>query len=318
MNLTPAPLYDDVADGPEGGRAYWLTTSDNVRIRIGVWGGGDKGTVLLFPGRTEFIEKYGAAAKGFLERGFSTVAIDWRGQGLADRALDNRQIGHVDEFQDFQKDVDAVMAALPELGLSDNLSLFAHSMGGNIGLRALMNGLKVNAAAFSGPMWGIALDPFSRGLAWTLSSLIRKTSWETLLTPTTSDQSYVLINPFEGNLLTRDEAMYDGMKQQLISYPDLGLGGPSLAWINEALKECRDLSQMASPDVPSITFLGTNERIVDQNYVRDRMKRWPKGELHIIEGGEHEVVMDYPHVQAEVLDAAVALYEAATAGAAAA
>ena len=116
MSLSPAPLHTEIANGPDDGRAYWLTTPDGVRIRIGVWGGGDKGTVLLFPGRTEFVEKYGVTAKGFLERGFSTVAIDWRGQGLADRALDNRLIGHVDDFLDYQKDVEAVLAALPDLG----------------------------------------------------------------------------------------------------------------------------------------------------------------------------------------------------------
>jgi len=53
---------------------------------VGHWTGQHvKGTVLLFPGRTEYIEKYGPAAADFLARGFATVVIDWRGQGLADR-----------------------------------------------------------------------------------------------------------------------------------------------------------------------------------------------------------------------------------------
>ena len=308
MSLAPAPFHAGVADGPDGGRAYWLTTSDGVRIRIGVWSGGAKGTVLLFPGRTEFIEKYGAAAKGFMERGFSTVAIDWRGQGLADRALENRLIGHVDEFSEYQKDIAAVLAALPELNLPDPTGLFAHSMGGCIGLRALMDGLPVDAAVFTGPMWGIALDPMRRSAGWALSTLSRSTSFEKLMAPGTSGQSYVLAQPFEDNMLTRDESMYEGMRRQLIEHPDLALGGPSFAWLNEALKECRALSLSPTPNVPAITFLGTNERIVDTKEIHDRMARWHNGELRMIEGGEHEVVMDLPDVQAQVYDAAVELF----------
>ena len=308
MSLTPAPFYADVADGPEGGCAYWLTTSDGVRIRIGVWGGGNKGTVLLFPGRTEYVEKYGAAAKGFMERGFSTVAIDWRGQGLADRALKNRLIGHVDQFKEYQKDIAAVLAALPELDLPDPMGLLAHSMGGCIGLRALMEGLPVDAAVFTGPMWGIALDPLRRGAGWALSTLSRQTKFEKLLAPGTLEQPYVLAQPFNDNMLTRDEGMYEGMRRQLTTYPDLALGGPSIAWINEALKECRALSLSPTPNVPTLTFLGTNERIVDTDAIHDRMSRWHNGELRIVEGGEHEVAMDLPDVQAEVYDAAVELF----------
>ena len=58
----PAPFHADLAEGPAGGHALWVNTSDGVRIRIGLWPAGEKGTVLLLPGRTEYIEKYGRAA----------------------------------------------------------------------------------------------------------------------------------------------------------------------------------------------------------------------------------------------------------------
>ena len=100
MDLTPAPFFEDVAGGPPGGAAWWLTTSDEKRIRVGLWPTNaeePRGTVLLFPGRTEYIEKYGRTAQELAERGFATLAIDWRGQGLSDRMLDDPRIGHVDQ-----------------------------------------------------------------------------------------------------------------------------------------------------------------------------------------------------------------------------
>ena len=101
--MDAAPLYSDVAKGPEGGSAYWLTTSDGVRIRIGVWGPKDTasaGTILLFPGRTEYIEKYGEAAGVFAQAGYTTVSVAWRGQGLAERLLPERDKGPVGRFAD--------------------------------------------------------------------------------------------------------------------------------------------------------------------------------------------------------------------------
>ena len=37
MDLSPAPFFEDVAGGPAGGAAHWLTTSDGTRIRVGHW-----------------------------------------------------------------------------------------------------------------------------------------------------------------------------------------------------------------------------------------------------------------------------------------
>ena len=99
MTLSEAPLFTDVAPAPLAGTAYWTHASDGVRIRLGIFQPKDaKGTVLLFPGRTEYVEKYAPAAGDLAQRGFATIVVDWRGQGLADRLLDDKRIGHVDLF----------------------------------------------------------------------------------------------------------------------------------------------------------------------------------------------------------------------------
>lgn len=173
MSLSAAPLFTDVHPAPLDGMAFWATAADGVRIRLGVWQPNTaKGTVLLFPGRTEYIEKYAPSAGDLAKRGFATIAVDWRGQGLADRLLDNGRMGHVDAFSDYQRDVNAVVAAARELGLPEPFFLLGHSMGGCIGLRALYEGLPVRAAAFSGPMWGIRISAHLRPVAWALGRMM--------------------------------------------------------------------------------------------------------------------------------------------------
>ena len=91
---------------------------------------------MMFPGRTEYIEKYGDCAAEFTGRGFAFLAVDWRGQGLADRLLDDVRVGHVDQFTDYQHDVQATLDLAADLNLPKPWFVIGHSMGGAIGLRA--------------------------------------------------------------------------------------------------------------------------------------------------------------------------------------
>ena len=307
--MEPAPLYENAAGGPAGGQAVWLRTTDGLRIRAGIWRGGDKGTVLLFPGRTEYIEKYGPAAIDLGDRGFSVVAIDWRGQGLADRPGKHQLIGHIHWFQDYQKDVDAVVKLARAEGLPEPFFLMSHSMGGCIGLRALHNGLPVRAAVFSAPMWGLAMPIHLRPLAWMVTTLARHGGLGGNFALTQGPDSYVLTAPFEGNTLTSDPEMFAFMKRQLQAHPEFALGGPSQRWLNEALHEMRRLRALPAPSLPAQTWLGTNERIVCPQSIRKVMAKWKNGELRIVEGAEHEIPMEIPSTRKDFFDAAAALFE---------
>ena len=304
-----APFYAGVADAPEGASVRWLTTTDNVRIRAGFWQAGTKGTVLLFPGRTEYIEKYGSAAGEFAARGYATITLDWRGQGLADRPLTDPATGHVDHFQNYQKDIAAVLDLARQENLPQPFYLVAHSMGGTIGLRALYRNLPVRAAVFSAPMWGIRMHPALRPVAWALSTASRGMGQGHQYAPGTTPVTYVAEAPYADNVLTTDPQMYAFMQRQVRQHPDLALGGPSLHWLNEALRECTDLRRRPSPKLPCITVLGTQERVVDPRPIQDRMAHWAGGHLDRIAGAEHEVMMEKPATRKHFFDAACALFD---------
>ncbi|WP_238365295.1 alpha/beta fold hydrolase [Mesobacterium pallidum] len=303
MQITPAPYRADIADGPDATESHWLMADDDVRIRVGIWRAANaSGTVLLFPGRTEFIEKYARNARDLVARGMNVVTVDWRGQGMAQRLLPDAMTGHVGIFADYQRDVAAVTAALPALDVSGPYVLLAHSMGGCIGLRSLIDGLNVKAVVFTGPMWGIRMAPQLRPAAWALSWGSNLVGLSHVYAPSTSSASYVAEADFADNTLTRDREMWDYMKRQVLEYPDFQLGGPSLRWLNAALVEMRRLSHLPSPDLPCVTFVGDNERIVDVSRIRDRMARWPGSQLRIVEEAEHEVLMDRRAVREDIAD----------------
>ena len=306
----PAPLFG-VAEGPVGGVAHWLTTSDGVRIRVAVWGhDAPKGTVLLFPGRTEFVEKYGRAAVDLLARGYATLTMDWRGQGLADRLQPNPALGHVADFTEYQRDVAAVLAYATAQNLPRPYYLLAHSMGGCIGLRSLNDQLPVKAVCFTAPMWGIKLAPPLRPIAWALSGLSLPLGFSNTIAPGQTATTYVLRAGFKGNDLTSDAGMFAYMQGQCRAHPELSLGGPSLRWLNAALRETLELSQGPAPATPCLTFLGTDEAIIDVPRVKQRMASWTNGRLVMIQGSRHEVLMETPATRKLTFDQACGFFDA--------
>ena len=120
---------------PEGAVAGMITTSDGVKLRFARWRPAarrSRGTVCLFQGRAEAIEKYFEVVGDLRRRGFAVATLDWRGQGGSERRLRNRRKGHVDSFAEYDRDLDAFMeqVALPDCP-PPHFAL-AHSTGGLI------------------------------------------------------------------------------------------------------------------------------------------------------------------------------------------
>lgn len=300
-----ALYFQDAAGLP--GEAVWLRAADGIACRAVFWPvESARGTVVIFPGRTEYAEKYGRVAGDLAARGFACVAIDWRGQGLSDRLHDDPLAGHVERFADYQLDADALLAEIARRDMPRPLHMLAHSMGGCIGLRRLMGEHPFARAVFSAPMWGINMPPALRMFAVALSAASRPLGFSGRYAPGKSGESAFEETGFDINPLTTDRESWDWMKGHLRDHPDLALGGPTLHWLHEALGECRDLAGLPAPDLPALTLLGSEERIVDSQAIRTRMAQWPGGDLILKQGLRHEVLMENIALRDALIDRIVA------------
>jgi len=312
--MESAPFHAEIAYGPDGGKAYWLTAADGLRLRFGHWTvpPAAKGTVFLLPGRTEYVEKYGPAAADFAARGYAMLAVDWRGQGIADRVIDDPLKGHVIAFPDYQIDLAAVIAAAEELGLPKPWFVLGHSMGGAIGLRAVTEtGHPFSGVAFSAPMWAIGLPTLLRPFGPLLARILGGTDFAKGYVPGSDEQTYVYKAPFLDNKLTTDPGMWSFMVEQLAGAPDLALAGPTWHWVSEAILECVALAARPSPDLPCFTGVGGRERIIHVPAVHERMARWSKGRLEVFANAQHEIMMEGAATRARFFDDCVATFDAA-------
>ncbi len=299
-----APLHHHIADAPADGRAFWVSTRDGVRIRFAVWDG-PKDYVLIFPGRTEYVEKYGRIIQKLRERALGCVIIDWRNQGLSDRAA---KTGHVVEYEEYQRDLEAVLSAPQLKHIAGNFHLLSHSMGGLIALRSLQNGIDVRSCVFSAPMWGMGLAPPVRGLLKHVSGLATKSGFGKIKVLGSKRGSYIKEADPQNNSLMSDPESAKWVQNQLHTHPELALGGPSWAWLNASHKEIGALSDFAVPNLPTLTLLGDRETVVNPNAITERIKTPENGALLLCEGAKHEVLMETPEIQGPVWEALDALW----------
>ena len=97
------------------------------------------GVVVHFNGRTEFIEKNIYTYKDLLERNFEVWAFDWRGQGFSQRQIAEKQKHDIDNFDTYLKDVSYFIDKIAHIKEAKGKRvLLAHSMGGQIALRYLL------------------------------------------------------------------------------------------------------------------------------------------------------------------------------------
>ena len=292
MNLD-ASFLNNVFKWPQAANTSYKETTDGIRVRTSFWAANDPvGTVFVFPGRADYIEKYGGLANFCLSNNLNVIAIDWRGQGLSERLLDDKNIGHIEDFKNYQNDVEVIINEAKDAGLVKPWIIFAHSMGGLIGLRTLHDNPVFEKVVFTSPMWGIQMPPILKSGASIIMSLISLIGKMDTYAPTTSPETRILNEEYEFNKLTSDIQNFKLLRQQIIQYPGLQIGGPSTAWVSAALDEIEYQIGNEPPVTPALCFLGEREEIIDNFAVQEFCKKWDSCNLISIPTAKHDLLME--------------------------
>ena len=281
---------------PEGAVVGSIETEDGASLRVARWDAAPnaRGTICVFTGRSEYMEKYFETVRELRERGFAVAAMDWRGQGQSSRQLDDPRKGHVWSFTEFEHDVEVFMRRVVMLSCPPPYYALAHSMGASVMLRVAHAGRRwFDRLILVAPMIDF---PHGR-TSWPFRALaraLRRAGLGARYVPG-SNIDAIRAKGFVGNPLTSDEARYARNAAIVAAQPSLAVGSPSVAWLDAAFSA---MMEFRSPDYPAqivqpvLMVSAGADTIVSPVASAAFAARLPAGSHLMVEGARHELLQE--------------------------
>jgi lysophospholipase len=281
---------------PEDGISGTLKTRDGIDIRFARWHPppGRKGTVCLFQGRAEFIEKYFETVRDLRARGFAVATIDWRGQGGSERALNNPRKGHVGDFSEYERDVEVLMKEVVLPDCPPPIFALAHSMGAAVLMRIARQGSRwFDRIVLTAPMIRLGGRRSSAAARATIRAM-RLLGMGSAYVPGGND-TMIATELYVNNTATSDPVRHARTKAVLEAAPELGIGSPTVAWLSAAY---RTMGEIADPGYagrvrqPLMMIAAGRDQVVSTAAIEDVAMRLRAGSHLIVAGARHELLME--------------------------
>jgi len=296
VSIPANPVPDDYITGT-------LKTPDGVGLRFVRWPppAGRRGTVCILQGRGEWIEKYFETVRDLRARGFAVAALDWRGQGLSDRALSDHHKGHVRDFAEYDIDLDTFMREIVLPDCPPPLFALGHSTGSTVLLRAAHRGRSwFDRTVLIAPLIKLA-GQGSTATARVIVRAMRLAGFGTMYVPG-GDIGIMEARPFAGNILTSDPVRYARNAAVLEAEPALGIGRPTVAWCDAAFRAMRALQNHSYPAQirqPILIVAAGNDAIVSNVAIEDFATLLRAGSHLVVVGSQHELLMEQDRFRAQ-------------------
>lgn len=281
---------------PEGAVSGTIKTPDGTELRYARWPApaGRKGTVCVFTGRTEQIEKYFETVRDLLDRGFAVAMIDWRGQGHSARRLRDPRKGYVRNFADYEIDVETFVREIVLPDCPPPHFALAHSMGGAVMLRIAYSGKRwFDRMVLSAPM----IDLPGRATSLPVRLLVRAMRLAGQGGRYVPGGNDVLANtePFIGNALTSDPVRYARNAAIVAEDPTLGLASPTIAWADTAFRTMHGFRAANYPSKirqPILMMAASHDTIVSTAAIEEFAYHLRAGSHLVITGAKHEILQE--------------------------
>jgi len=285
---------------PSGARCGIVQSYDRAPLRYAIWQasrGPRRGTVCLFGGRTEYIEKYFEVVADLRRRGLAVATMDWRGQGGSVRQLANRRKGHINDYSEFDQDLLRFMRDIVLPDCPPPYTALAHSMGGNILMRAArMSGSWFERMVLCAPMVRLAREglPLSHATARAVVETLGRVGLGHLYVPGAGDKGWEG-EPFETNVLTSSKERYTRNQAIIARAPELGLGGPTIGWLRASMRSMRMVSTpefARSVRVPLLLIAAGDDKVVSSRAIEDFAVQVKVGTHVVIPHARHEIMQE--------------------------
>jgi lysophospholipase len=284
---------------PQGGEFLFHERPDGTVLRYAIWHGktvSKRGSMIVLPGASEFIEKYYEVVNELLERDFSVIVLDWRGQGLSSRPLNNPQKHHYDSFDSLVCDLDSFVAMLATTDLPKPFNILAHSMGGHIALRYMHDHPHtISNAILTAPMVDVHYAGIPVVVVKGLIGLMGMMGKLTNYAVDQGDFDREAGGNYKMELLTSDPERFEDEFYQISQNKSLVIGGKTYGWLRAAMASIEILNAKGYGEAittPLTIIQASEDGLVRNDRQKALAMRIPSAKFIVVEGSKHEILKE--------------------------
>jgi lysophospholipase len=289
---------------PQGADVYAADTRNKMRLRAMTAPAltpESKGTVVILNGRADFVERYFETMGELQRRGYHVAGFDWRGQGGSQRLLKDGLRGHIRSYREYDEDLRAVMEGVVTKNCPGPYYAIGHSTGGHILLRSLSRQTWFKKVIVTSPLMELQYGSWPKGVAFFLASLATAFGFGWCYLPGFKRLPF-LLRGYEDNFLTSDNRRWKRDLRTLEEHPELGVGGPTYAWLVATILSLKDLharNRGQGLNCPVLMVLAGRERVVDNRAAHSFVSGMPGVSVVTIAQSLHEVLLENDAVRKE-------------------
>jgi lysophospholipase len=287
---------------PPGAVCVPVKTADGITLRaMRARAPHSRGTVVIFGGRADYMERYFETSRDLLARGFSVASLDFRGQGGSERLTRNPMRGHVTSFARYDEDVHAFISQVVLPDCPPPYFLLAHSTGGNIALRSLLTRNWFTRCVVTSPLLGLHYGAWPLPVVHGLNQITRILGLSWLYLPGQRRLPFRR-SDFPNNPLTHDLKRWNRDTAILEAAPQLATGGPTFGWLRSAMEsfaKFRHLRPGTRLKCPVLAIMAGQERVVNNEETRRLAARIADFAITVIPESRHEILHETDGIRAQ-------------------
>ncbi|WP_187326920.1 alpha/beta fold hydrolase [Martelella lutilitoris] len=282
---------------------------DGVMLRYGLFPCEDAcATVLIVAGRAEFIEKYAETVADLRRAGYAAAILDLRAQGGSERRLEDGNMGHIERFSDYPRDILDFFLQKVEGKMPGPCFLLGHSLGGLIALSVAEQAPgRFAGLVLSAPFVGIRHDRYPAFVVGAMAWLFSRTGRARQRTARPRGQPA----RFEDQPHTSDRARYERNIAAAETDPPYLLGPVTFGWLSACLGAIRRLTRpkaLAVIDCPSLVLSAGRDALIPANSQARLAARLGARHLVLPSSG-HEILQEVDSVRRPALEAILGFFD---------
>jgi lysophospholipase len=284
---------------PLGASTGYIEVRKGIRLRFASWQSvlrERRGTVCIFPGRTEFIEKYFEVVGELRRRGFAVAVLDWRGQGGSSRLTRNPLKGHINDFAEYEEDLSHFMKAVVLPDCPTPYYALGHSMAAMVLFNtATKRGCWFNRMVMTAPMVKILGLPMPQRICEQVADGLTLFGLGKRPVPGDKKKYWTTQEEFEGNPVTSDRERFLRNLSVLQAAPELAVGPPTIGWLKASLDAIALLRNDRFPPrirVPVLMLAAGDDQVVSSKAIEELAARLRAGAQLVLRGSRHEILQE--------------------------